>query len=165
MPSVWVSFCLSEKPKHLTRPMPSLFQSQILCFGRKLVSLNSKLRPYKEISVGSQQILQHLDQILKDMEEYWPDLSKSDKISAKIQPDLSRSNKILSKIQPDFEPYNEPKIDQDAPETNKTRSGRFEAPYGSVACMISPTWVYRVKSELGTNPTRTDPWTPLTSTM
>ena len=85
------------------------------------------------------------------MEEYWPDLSKSDK--------------ILVKIRPDFDPCSEPKTDRDAPETNKTQSGRFEAPYGSVAGMISPTRVYRVKSELGTNPTQTDPWTPLASTM
>ena len=29
---------------------------------------------------------------------------------------------------------------------------------------ISPTWVYRVDSELGTNPTQADLWTPLTET-
>ena len=133
MPSVRVSVCLFEKPKHPTRPMPFSLPVADLMFRRKTGKLNSKFHRYKEISVGSRQILQHLGQISKDMEEYWPDLSRSDEISAKIRPDLTRSDKILSKIRPDFDPGNEPETNRDAPETDKTRSGRSEAPYGSVA--------------------------------
>lgn len=99
-----------------TRPAQclSFFQSQISCFGGKPVSLNSELCQYNEISARSRQIWWYLGQILKNMEEYWPDLNRSNQIcrdSTRFRPKFGQISTPCSELETDW--Y--------APETDKTR--------------------------------------------
>ena len=93
------------------------------------------------------------------MEEYWLDLDRSSQIcwdltrSVEIQPNF---NQNLAKFRPPVPnpkpPDMHPKLTRPDP---KLHTGRLWVP-------ISPTQVCRVESELGTNSTRANLWTPLT---
>ena len=133
-----------------TRPEPNP-----LSFRRSITIFRPDPARSHRYLTKSRRDLDRSDQISARSLQVWADFVRISMDSAIFRPDLVGSGQISSLVRNPKLTRRDSKLTRFEPKNPTTSPGQFRVTFSS-------TQIIRVGSRLGTNPTRPDPWTPLT---